>query len=136
MHEHPTTGIKAAKPRFKPAKEELPELSRQYLETRNQQMSLKAQAAAMELAERRGELIERRLVEQQAAYLLVCLRQAVLRLPAECAPRLAGLTDAHEIRQVLEGAVRALLAELVDMPNKVVDPDWLAKVEEDGGRGR
>jgi hypothetical protein len=34
-------GVKGVKPRFKPAKEELPELSREYLLIRNNQMRTK-----------------------------------------------------------------------------------------------
>ena len=71
-------GVQGAKPRLKLAKEELPELSREYLRIRNQQMQTKNLSAEMMLAERRGELIEKRLVEQQAAYLLVALRQRIL----------------------------------------------------------
>ena len=83
-------------------------------------------------AARRGELIERRLVECQAAYLLTAMRQRILRLPAECAPQLAGLTDVHGIRMVLEGAARAALDEIEDLPSKVTDPNWLESLEENG----
>jgi hypothetical protein len=69
---------------------------------------------------------------QASGYLLICLRQAILRLPAACAPRLAGLGDEHAIREVLKDAALALLNELKDLPAKVVDENWLAKVEEDG----
>ena len=56
---NPVQGVKESKLRFKSAREELPELSRSYLEIRNQQMRTKNLTAEMELAERRGELIER-----------------------------------------------------------------------------
>ena len=48
-------------------------------------MRTKNLTAEMILAERRGELIEKRLVEQQASYLLVALRQAILNIPQTCA---------------------------------------------------
>jgi hypothetical protein len=51
------------------------------LEIRNQQMRTKNLTAEMVLAERREQLIEKRLVERQAAYLLVALRQAILNVP-------------------------------------------------------
>ena len=70
------SGVKAAKPRLKTAKEELPELSREYLEIRNAQMRTKNLTAEMVLAERRGELIEKRLVEQQAG----CASSARVRI--------------------------------------------------------
>jgi hypothetical protein len=69
----PTQGVATSKPRFKSAREELPELNRNYLISRNAQIRAKTLRAEMELAERRGELIEKRLVERQAAYLLVAL---------------------------------------------------------------
>lgn len=132
MQRDPTTGVSGAKPRLKTAKEEIPKLSREYLEIRNRQMRAKAFMAETAAAARRGELIERTLVECQAAYLLTVMRQRILRLPAECAPHLAGLTDVHEIRTVLEGAARSVLEELQDLPSKVTDPHWLRELEADG----
>ncbi len=122
------------RPLFLPsrAKEEISKLSREYLTVRNKQMRAKAFLAETQAAERRGELIERKLVEFQASYLLIAMRQRILRLPAGCGAQSAGLTDVHEIRMVLEGAARSVLEELQDLPSKVVDPHWLEKVEEDG----
>ena len=48
----------------------------------------------MQLAERRGELIEKSLVERQPAYLLVALRQAILNVPQTWCRRLTDLNDA------------------------------------------
>jgi hypothetical protein len=135
MQQDPTTGVRGAKPRLprlKPAKEEIPKLSREYLEIRNRQMRAKALTAEMEGAVRRGQLIERRFVECQASYLLTVMRQAILRLPADCAPQLAGMTDVHEVRMALEGAARALLDEIKDLPSKVTDRDWLAHIGDNG----
>ena len=85
MHASPTQGVKGVKPRFKSAKQELPKLSKEYLEIRNRQMRAKAFMAETQAAHARGELISRRLVECQAAYLLtyphwqsqVCRRRMV-----------------------------------------------------------
>jgi hypothetical protein len=52
--------VEKSKPRFKSAREELPELSRSYLEIRNQQMQTKNLTAEMVLAERLEQLIEKR----------------------------------------------------------------------------
>lgn len=133
MHAPPTQGIKGIKPRFKSAKEELPRLSKEYMEIRNRQMRAKAFLAETQAARARGQLLERKLVEFQASYLLIAMRQRILRLPAECAPQLAGLTDVHEIRMVLEGAARALLDEIKDLPSKVVDPRWIESLAEENG---
>jgi hypothetical protein len=80
----------------------------------------------------RGALIEKKLVELQAAYLLIALRQRILALPSACAPRLVGLSDEHTIREALKSAVLALLKEIKDLPSKVTDPNWLEVVEADG----
>ena len=87
MHGHPTLGVKNAKPRLssRPGPK-IGKLSEEYLTVRNARMRTKNLTAEMQLAERRGELIEKKLVEQQAAYLLVALRQATLNIPQAYAP--------------------------------------------------
>src|SRR4029077_18214872 len=79
MHGHPTQGVKGAKaPKPENGKPRLSsrpgpriaQLSEEYLETRNRQMAAKAFMAETEAAQRRGELISRKLVGMQAAYLL------------------------------------------------------------------
>jgi hypothetical protein len=61
------------------------------------------------------------------------MRQRILRLPADCTPQLSGLTDVHEIRMVLEGAARSVLEELMDLPSRVTDPDWLKRIGDENG---
>ena len=73
-------------------------------------------------------MILRELVERQASYLLICMRQRILNLPSAWAHRLADLKDAHEIRQALTGAAHEILDELADLPSKVTDPNWLQTV--------
>jgi hypothetical protein len=108
MHASPIQGVSKSKPRFRPAKEELPELSREYLTIRNQQMRTKNLTAEMQLAERRGELIEKRLVEAQAAYLVVAMRQKILTLPQH-ARKFLGLTDAAQASKILRELVISIL---------------------------
>jgi hypothetical protein len=134
MQQDPTTGVRKAKPRLprlKPAKEEIPRLSREYLEIRNRQMRAKALTAEMEGAARRGELIERKLVEFQAAYLLLAMRARMFALPQAYAGRLVGLTDAHEVTQILRAAMIELLDELKDLPARITDKSWLERVTEE-----
>jgi hypothetical protein len=69
---------------------------------RNEQMRTKNLTAEMQLAERRGELIEKRLVESQAAYLLVALRQKILNIPQAYARRILGLTEASQASRILK----------------------------------
>jgi hypothetical protein len=81
MHGHSTLGAKGAKPRLSHCPgPKIGKLSEEYLGIRNRQMSTKALTAEMQLAERRGELIEKKLVEAQAVYLLVAFRQRILNL--------------------------------------------------------
>ena len=123
----PVDGVKGAKPRFKSAREEMPELSREYLQIRNAQMRTKHLTAEMALAERREELIEKRLVEQQAAYLLVAMRQAILNVPQTWCRRLMGLNDATQVSKILREMALSILGEIKDRPAKVTNPDWLVE---------
>jgi hypothetical protein len=129
VQQHATTGVAKSKPRFKPAKEELPELSRTYLEVRNRQMLNKAKVAEMELAERRCELIEKRLVEQQAAYLLVALRQKILNVPQTWCRKLVGVDDAAQVSRLLKEMSISILNEVKDLPGQVTDPNWLDELD-------
>src|SRR4030095_8286650 len=119
MHGHPTLGVKGAKPRLssRPGPK-IGKLSEEYLEIRNRQMSTKALTAEMHLAERRGELIEKRLIERQAAFLLISLRQKILAVPNRLARQLVNIADVNKAKAILKDAMLALLTELADLPSK------------------
>jgi hypothetical protein len=129
MHDHPTLGVKNAKPRLssKPGPK-IGKLSEEYLEIRNQQMRTKNLTAEMRLAERRGELIQKTLVEKQAAFLLVSLRQRILQIPHTYARRLLGITDAKEMSDKLQKMA------IKNLPQQVTDPHWLETLEEEEAR--
>ena len=93
-------------------------------------MAAKAFLAEIAAAQRRHELIEKRLVTAQATYLLIAMRQKILNLPTTYARRLVGLTDVHEISGILKGAAHSMLNEIKDLPSKVTDPCWLESLEE------
>jgi hypothetical protein len=59
---------------------------------RNRQMRAKAFMAETLAKERRGELIKKEIVSVQAGYLLVAMRERLLRLPAMCFQRLSAQT--------------------------------------------
>ena len=130
MHGHPTLGVKNAKPRLssRPGPR-IGKLSEEYLTVRNAQMRTKNLTAEMQLAERRGELIEKSLVERQAAYLLVALRQAILNTPQTWCRRILGLKDAAEASRILREMAVSILGEIKDLPSKVTNPDWLSTVD-------
>lgn len=81
--------------------------------------------AEMQLAERRGELIEKRLVESQAAYILVAFRQQMLNLGQTWARRFVGLPDARTAKRLIEEMARSTLTELAQFPERVTNPHWL-----------
>jgi hypothetical protein len=137
MHGHPTLGVKNAKPRLSSRPDpKIGKLSEEYLRHRNDQMRTKNLAAQMLLAERRGQLIEKRLVERQAAFLLLSLRQRVLAVPDRLARQLVNIPEDNTARTILRSAMLALLDELADLPNKATNPRWLDEVaaeeKEDG----
>jgi hypothetical protein len=52
------------------------------------------------LAKARGELIPKALVQQQAAFLLVALRQKIMQLPATYARRILNVSDVEKARKI------------------------------------
>ena len=129
--ESPTKGVKASKPRFKSAKEQIPLLSERYLKLRNRQMSHKAAEAELNLAIRRRDSISKELVTRQAAYLMVSLRQRLLNLPVH-AHKLVGL-DADGMRKALREIAISTLNEIKDLPSAVSNPNWFKELEKDEG---
>jgi hypothetical protein len=129
-HGNPIRGVKGAKPKLPDnGKAEVSELSRQYLEVRNRQMHAKTFVAETMAAERRGQLIAKDLVLQQAAYLLVALRQQILNLPQTYARRILGLTDAGQAAKILREMSISVLNEIKNLPQQVTDPNWLEELE-------
>ena len=119
----PIAGIAGVKPRVSGpkrdghlSKQESRALDHEYRIQRNETLRLKNHREAMLLAKARGELILRDLVEKQAAYLLISMRQRMLAVPQAYAGRLAGLADPHEAAQVLRAAMIECLDELKDLP--------------------
>jgi hypothetical protein len=137
MSRYPIDGIKGSKPQASPKqkpegtlpKAEAAKLNREYLVQRNETLRLKNLNAQMILAQRRDQLIEKRLVEFQSQFLLVAMRQKILNLPTTYCRRLVGLKDVREVQKVLKGAAISILNEIKDLPSAVTDPHWLAKVE-------
>jgi hypothetical protein len=133
MKRHPTQGIRGAKPRLKakiasPAKP-IPkngevsdaELSRRYLLERNEAMHTKNLNSQMELAIRREQLIERSVVERQASFLFVAMRQKLLNLPRLFRRQFGPRPDCERF---LAEEVNRLLKELRDLPKVAIDSDW------------
>ena len=113
-------------------REEISQLSAQYLIRRNRAIDLKNKENELTLAEKRGELIERRLVVKQASYLLTNIRQKLLNLSSH-AHKFIGLTDLNQSKAILREIGLHVLEEVKDLPN-VVNPSWLETLEKDEGK--
>ncbi len=92
--------------------------------------------SAMTLALKRGELIERDLVEKQAAYLFVALLQKILAIPHSHCRRLLNISDPKEMNRLLKQMSLSMLEELRHLSERVTDPNWLATLEKDEAGGK
>ena len=145
MFAKPTDGVKGAGlplkerrnrlkgPTTEVTREEISKLSAQYLIRRNHSIDLKSKAAEIELAVKRGTLVEKRLVEQQATWLLMAMRQKLINLGSSHAHKFIGLTDLNQIRQILREIGLNVWQEVKDLP-KTADKDWLKTLEADEGK--
>ena len=84
-------------------------------------MAAKTFMAETEAAKQHGELISRKLVGMQAAYLLTVFRQKTVLAPAAIARRLAGLAlvdpaKEHSAAEAIKGDIHILLTELSHLP--------------------
>ena len=113
-----------------PTPAEWEELSAEYLTERNAAMRSKRLKADMELASARGELIEKRLVERQLAFLLIAFRQALLRLPIQLRTKWGPEVMTHERSAECKELVTRMLTALADLPN-CAEANWLKKLEEE-----
>ena len=142
MSTHPTLGVPGSKPRMPKAeqngspasKEELSALNHEYLRSRNSQMASKAEISAMELARRRGELLDKKWVYDSVAYVVTVFRQHCLLAPSITARQLVarGLVDAaneHGVFVALDAGMRELLTELANLHLKATNPNWLHELE-------
>jgi phage terminase Nu1 subunit (DNA packaging protein) len=73
----------------------------------------KAEMAEIELAQRRGELISRAEVDNHNLQRIVSLRNALLALPRQLAPKLEGL-DVRAMMGVIQSRVEQLLDDFAD----------------------
>jgi hypothetical protein len=124
------TGSKPIRPRFKSAREELPELSRIYIEERNAKLALQRREAEINLAEREGRLIARRAAKVQLGFLLTGLRQRLLSFAYALPARLEG-KSAHEIGQTIDAEMRAALKDIAAWPAKLANPGWQEEIAPD-----
>ena len=128
----PIDGVKGSKPRFKSAREELPSLNREYLESRNAKLKAQTFLVEAQAKEKAGELISRELVIRQAQFIFICLRQSVLNFPTRYARQMVGIADEQHAKVVLTKAAHEFLTELANFAEKAIDSNWLQSLEADG----
>jgi hypothetical protein len=79
----------------------------------------------------RGELISRRHVEKQAAFLVISLRQHLLAIATQHAGDLVNISNEHEMQEKLGAIIREKLEVLAQLPSRVTDERWLEALEQD-----
>ena len=72
----------------------------------------------MLLAKARDEVILKTLVERQASFLLVSLRQKSLAVPDNLGRKLVNIPDPAQARHILRESMLNLLNELQDLPTR------------------
>ena len=78
----------------------------------------------------RGELISRKHMEKQAAFLVLSLRARLLALSARHARELLNVSDEREMAQRLDAIMRSALDEISELPLRVTDENWMQKLDE------
>jgi hypothetical protein len=87
-------------------------------------------------AKSRNELIEKKLVMLQAAYLLTAFRSRVLAEPSSLARRLVdgGFVAEQrrtEVQEMVKHDLYAMLKDLASLPSQISDPNWVQKIDSD-----
>jgi hypothetical protein len=121
-------------PTERKARQKQRSLDQEFTEERTRAVAVKRQQTEMLLAKARGELIVKQLVERQAAYLLVALRQRIMSMPSTYARRMVNLPDTKAAAAVLKEVAISVLNEIKDLPSRVTDPNWLETLEGDESR--
>jgi hypothetical protein len=86
------------KPRSKPSPQETRkhELNAELTGERSREIRTRRMQSELLLAKARGELIPKSLVQNQASFLLVALRQRISQLPASYARRILNVSDVEK----------------------------------------
>ncbi len=83
----------------------------QYWNNKARREGALAEMAELELAKKRGDLVDRQRVEDAAFAIGRMLRDSVLGLPTQLAPEFAAMTDAFEIENKMRAALRRVLED-------------------------
>lgn len=105
------------------------ELDKQFISRKIEQTEVRTMAFRLDLARIRGDVIEKRLVEKQLAYMLIAMRQQILAIPTSYARKFLHKEDIKEVYKILEEMCHRILNEIKDLPKKAVDPSWMDDLE-------
>jgi L-lysine 2,3-aminomutase len=72
--------------------------------------------------------------KSQAEHLQAAMQQTIMDLPPTYARRILNLSDPAQAHKILKQLSISLLNELRNVPQKVVDPNWLRTLEKDEGK--
>ena len=108
-----------------PSPRPLSEADKRFREQRAENEFLKRIEREVKLAQQRGELISREMVQRQSAFVMTSLRSRLLSLPATLSRKLE-VADRHAAKLLIEREVKAALEELSDFTDRVTDDEWRA----------
>ena len=88
---------------------------------------------AAKLLEMKGELISKKHVTRQAAFLVLSLRARLLALSSDLSCKIAESCDADQrvIADLIDAGVRDALSEIAEMPLRVSDPRWIETLNDE-----
>lgn len=106
-----------------------------YLDSRNREAAARAAMSELDLAKRRGELVERADVEREVYSLARSAQRALLLMPDECASLVPDAVQ-DEVRKILTARVLKLCEELGAGIGKMPPADRLAWLEREAAELR
>lgn len=106
------------------------QLDKQFISRKIEQTEVRTMAFRLDLARIRGDVIEKKLVEKQLAYMLIAMRQQILSIPTSYARKFLHKDDIKEIYKILEEMCHRILNDIKDLPKRAVDPNWMDEIED------
>ena len=86
---------------------------------------------AAKLLAMKGELISKKHVTKQAAFLVLSLRARLLAIASKHARELSEISDEREMALRLDAIMRSSLDEIAQMPLKVSDEHWIETLDDE-----
>ena len=136
---HRYVGKNAKVPKVSPEKKkraaEVHENNSELAKERGEGLRVKRMQSQLVLAKARGELIPKATAQAQVGFLVAALRSKILAIPQSYSRRLLNISDFGKMSKLLKEMSLSILTEIENFPERVTDPAWLRRLEEDGGGG-